>query len=82
MYKKKIYHISTSGGATREALTKKDLERLRIPIPPLSLQNEFAQKVQAIEKQKGLLNQSLALMEENYKSIMDKAFKGQLFKRS
>ena len=78
-YKQKIYYISTSGGATREALTKKDLENLEIPIPPLPLQNKFAQKVGAIEKQKVLLNKSLNLLEENYKSIMDKAFKGQLF---
>lgn len=78
-YKQKIYYISTSSGATREALTKVNLENLEIPIPPISLQNEFAQKVETIEKQKELLNQSLELLEENYKSIMDRAFKGQLF---
>ena len=78
-YKQKIYYISTSSGATREALTKVNLENLEIPIPPISLQNEFADKVETIEKQKELLEESLELMEENYKSIMDKAFKGQLF---
>ena len=56
-----------------------NLENLEIPIPPISLQNEFAQKVETIENQKELLNQSLELLEENYKSIMDRAFKGQLF---
>ena len=45
----------------------KDFKKMKISIPPLSLQNDFAQKVEII------------LMEENYKSIMDRAFKGQLF---
>ena len=68
-----------SSGSTFAELKIFLLEKIAIPIPPLPLQNEFAKKIETIEKQKELLNKSLELMKENYKSIMDKAFKGQLF---
>lgn len=55
------------------------LNDLDIIAPPISLQNEFAEKVQAIEEQKELMSQSLKLMEDNYNSLMQRAFKGDLF---
>ena len=55
------------------------IRNYEIQVPPIQLQKEFAQKVESIEKQKELLEESLELLEENYKSIMNKAFKGQLF---
>ncbi|MEY8303915.1 restriction endonuclease subunit S [Anaerosalibacter bizertensis] len=57
----------------------KILNNLDVIAPPLSLQNQFAEKVQAIEKQKELLKESLKLMEDNYNSLMQRAFKGELF---
>lgn len=60
-------------------ISKGTLSDLEYIVPPLSLQKEFSQKVEVIEKQKEVLGESLELMETNYKSIMDKAFKGQLF---
>ena len=68
-----------ASGAAQPGLNVGTLLPLKIIHPPLSLQNDFAQKVETIEKQKELLGQSLKLLEENYKSIMEKAFKGQLF---
>src|SRR5699024_5123609 len=68
-----------TGSAGQKRVPREFLERYSIGIPYLSLQDEFAQKVETIEKQKQLLSESLKLLEENYKSIMDKAFKGQLF---
>lgn len=78
-YKAKLYGIATSSGATREAITKKQLETLEIPVPPIELQNEFARKVEAIEHEKELLNKSLEILEENYNALMQRAFKGELF---
>lgn len=48
-------------------------------VPPLSLQNEFAEFVQQVESQKLLLQQSLAKLEQNYKSLMQKCFRGEIF---
>lgn len=68
-----------SSGSTFSEMKIFLLEKITIPIPPLSLQKEFTDKVETIEKQKEVLGESLELLEEKYKSIMDKAFKGQLF---
>lgn len=57
---------------TRLTITK--LNRLRIPIPPLPLQNKYALVVESVEKQKNLLEQGLDKMEMNYKSLMQEYF--------
>lgn len=60
-------------------INAQELQDIKIAIPPLPLQNQFAEKVQAIEKQKELLQESIKLMEDNYNSLMQRAFKGELF---
>jgi len=81
MYLKNIRELlkSEGTGSTFKAISKRNLENIDINIPPLPLQNQFAEKVQAIEKQKELLRDSLKLMEDNYNSLMQRAFKGELF---
>ncbi len=44
--------IGGAGGATREAITKTELESLDIPVPPIELQQQFAAFVQQIDKSK------------------------------
>lgn len=55
------------------------LYELTVILPPISLQNQFALKVEQIESQKQLLEDSLKLLEDNYNSLMQKSFKGELF---
>lgn len=55
------------------------LNDLDVIAPPIQLQNQFAEKVELIELQKQLLEDSLELLRGNYNSLMQKAFKGQLF---
>ena len=73
-YQSLLIMLSKSNGATREALTKGQLEALKIILPPLSLQQLFAQKIEAIEKQKALIKQSIAETEELFNSRMDYYF--------
>lgn len=75
----KEYIQNNSTSSMKGMISKGTLSDLEYIVPPLSLQNEFANKVETIEKQKEVLGESLGLMEVNYRSIMDKAFKGQLF---
>lgn len=66
-------------GVRQANISNSDINNLEIPLPPLDLQNEFAQKVELIEREKKRLEESLELMEKNYRSIMDRAFKGEMY---
>lgn len=50
-YQKLLWEIAGSG-ATREAITKQQIENLQIIIPPIKLQNEFAEFVKEVDKSK------------------------------
>lgn len=59
---------------TIPSLTKTDLLKIAMPCPPLSLQNQFAEKIEAIEKQKALINQSITDTQLLFDYTMDKYF--------
>lgn len=65
--------------AAQPHLNSKQIQDLNIIYPPLDLQNKFAQIVEKTEQQKELLHKSLTEMENNFNSILQKAFKGELF---
>ena len=54
------------------------LRALDFPLPPIELQNQFAERVQAIEAQKAQAQASLAQAEDLFNSILQRAFKGEL----
>ncbi|CUQ09936.1 EcoKI restriction-modification system protein HsdS [Turicibacter sanguinis] len=68
-----------SPGATVAVFNTGNLKKVSIPVPPIELQNKFAEIVESIEKQKELLNKSLVELENNFNSLMQRAFKGELF---
>ena len=55
------------------------LEGLDVINPPIELQNQFAEVVETGERQKQLMEQGLEEMENAFNSIMQRAFKGELF---
>ena len=73
-YQQELLSIGKSNGATREALTKAQLESLSIILPSLALQQDFASKIEAIEKQKELIKQSIQETETLFNSRMDYYF--------
>ncbi len=66
-------------GTVTKTINKDAIRNIKILAPPLSLQKEFAGKVEAIEVQKERLENSLKLLEDNYNNLMQRAFKGELF---
>ena len=66
--------MSKSNAATREALPKSMMEKYSICVPPLSLQQEFAEKVEAIERQKALVQESIEETQTMFDCTMDKYF--------
>ncbi len=65
---------SNMGGAAITRLTIKKIEGIEIPLPPLSLQQEFAAKIEAIEAMKAKVRQSLKESETLFNSRMDYYF--------
>ena len=59
----KVTHIST-----------KEIAKIPIHVPPLSLQEEFAEKIEAIERQKALVQQSIEETQTMFDFTMDKYF--------
>ena len=58
-------------GATFAELKLFVLRDLLVPIPPLPLQQSFASKIEAIERQKALVQQSITEAETLFNSRMD-----------
>ena len=50
------------------------ISNLKIFLPPIELQNQFAEFVEQVEKQKTVMQQSLGKMETNYKALMQEYF--------
>lgn len=71
--------LTTSSATAQQAIYLKDLKKLKIIVPPIELQNNFASKVAEIEKQSKVFKESLVNIETLYKAILQKAFKGELF---
>jgi len=69
-----IKKLAGGSAGSMPNISKKRLMGLLIPLPPLLLQNEFADRIAAIEQQKALLQDGLAKMETAYKALMQEYF--------
>ena len=58
-FKGQLLDIGESGGATRQAITKQQLEMLNVILPPIDLQNEFATFVEQTDKLKFEVKEAL-----------------------
>ena len=65
-------------GATSKHLNVKELREMSLPVPPIDLQNQFAERIQSIEAQKQLALASLEKSEALFNSLLQRAFKGEL----
>ena len=61
-------------GAAIPQINNIDIAPLKICVPPLALQQEFADKIEAIEKQKSLIKQSITQTETLFNARMDYYF--------
>lgn len=73
-YQSFLLKIAKNNGATREALTKEQLENLNIILPPIELQNKFADFVKQVDKSKVELQKSIDETQLLFDSLMDKYF--------
>lgn len=57
-----------------------EVKAMEFLCPPIELQNQFADFVKRVDKLKFKMEKSLKELEDNFNSLMQKAFKGELFK--
>ena len=70
----KNYVEKMSGNSLQPNISSKQVENFEISLPPIELQNKFAEFVKQIDKQKFEIENSLKEMQELYESLMEKYF--------
>ena len=73
-----ILEQNKAGGA-QTFMSLATIKKLNIFVPSLELQNQFADFVKQVDKLKFEMEKSLKELEDNFNSLMQKAFKGELF---
>ena len=69
-YQKLLWRIATSGGATREAITKQQIENLVLIVPPMKLQEDYARFSERVNKSKFVIHKFLYCTTHNTQSII------------
>jgi len=75
-FKKEL--IKMGVGGAQPNISAGLLKNLKIYYPPMDHQNQFAERVKAIESQKAQAQDSLAGAEDLFNSLLQRAFKGEL----
>lgn len=73
-----IYLLGKNKGVAIKHLHLVDIRCLKIPLPPLPLQNHFANIVGAIEQQKTRQRNHLAELDALFSCLQSRAFSGEL----
>jgi type I restriction enzyme S subunit len=64
--------------STMTTISQEGITNIFIPVPPISIQNQFAERILAIEAQKQLAQASLEKSEALFNSLLQRAFKGEI----
>ena len=73
-FKRQLLDIGESGGATRQAITKQQLETLTVILPPIELQEQFASFVTQVDKSKVAIQAALKKDQLLFDSLMQEFF--------
>ena len=66
-------------GIDQFKLNRKSMDKIPVAVPPIELQQEFAQRIRAIEDQKSRFEAHLGELGSLFASLQSRAFKGELF---
>lgn len=78
-FKNELGKLGTGTSGSMKNISQGKLMNLKIPFPPIELQNKFAEVVKKIESLKSKKLNALANVENFFQSLQQKAFKGELF---
>jgi len=76
---RKQAEANMTGSAGQKRVPKQFFSKYKVVLPPIELQNQFAEIVHKIQSQKEIMKKSLEELENNFNSLMQQAFKGELF---
>jgi len=65
-------------GSTRRRISRKNLEKIKIPLPPLETQQKIVEKLSAVQEYKKKLLDQKQKLQELFESVLNKSFKGEL----
>lgn len=75
VFKEKKEYLNFLGrGATFKELSKEIVENISIKVPPIELQNKFAERIEKIEKLKFEIEKSIEMAQNLYNSLTSKYF--------
>lgn len=72
------YLNSLGRGATFKEISKSIVGEIKVSVPPIELQNEFADFVKQVDKLKAKMEMSIDELQENFNSLMQRAFNGEI----
>lgn len=75
---KKQILTAAKNAVNQASINQQDVKRFQINVPPLSLQEEFARRIGAVDKLKAAHGASLAEMDALFASLQHRAFRGEL----
>jgi len=65
-------------GSTRRRISRKNLEKIKIPLPPFETQQKIVEKLSAVQEYKKKLLDQKQKLQELFESVLNKSFKGNL----
>ncbi|MCV6607493.1 MAG: restriction endonuclease subunit S [Campylobacterales bacterium] len=66
--------LKFTSGSAQPQLSVTELKKMKIIMPPLELQNKFAEKIEKIEAQKALYEQQLEKLQYGFDALLQKSF--------
>ncbi|MCY7323296.1 MAG: restriction endonuclease subunit S [Phormidesmis sp. CAN_BIN36] len=76
--RREVQKLASGSASSMPNISKAKLQVALIELPPLSLQQEFARRVEAIDRLKATQRQSLAQLDTLFASLQHRAFQGEL----
>lgn len=70
--------VARSTGSTVRGIRQKELRKVMIPVPPLSIQQEFERRISLVTKLKAINYTSLTELDALFASLQHRAFSGEL----
>jgi len=77
-FRESLRKVATGTSGSMLNISKDKLKKLKVPLPPIELQNQFAERITIIEQQKQQAQASLAKSQALFNSLLQRAFNGEL----